>query len=98
MSNEITVIAIITAKDGLADQVKQLLLALIEPTHREPGCIDYRLHLDSDNPCRFMFYEVWQNKQALDEHIKKPYLQSLIEKADQLFAEPLNVTIWKKTG
>ena len=96
MSEEITVIAIIKAKDGLTEQVEQELLALIEPTRAEQGCITYQLNKDVQEPGKFVFYEQWKSRQALDEHLNKPHLQALIAKADQLFAEPLDVTICKK--
>ena len=96
MSKEITVIAIIKAKDGQAEQVEQELLALIDPTRAEDGCITYELNKDTQEPGKFVFYEEWKSKQALDEHLKTPHLQALIAKADQLFAEPLDVTICQK--
>ena len=98
MSEEITVFAIIKAKDGLTAQVEQQLLALIEPTRAESGCITYELNKDTTEPGKFVFYEEWKSEQALDEHLKTPHLQALIAKADQLFDGPLDVSICKKIG
>ena len=92
----ITVLAKVKAKDGLAQSVKQKCLALVEPTRSEAGCISYDFHQDSEDENSFMFYENWTSKQALDEHIQMPYLQAFIAEADTLLAGPLDVTIWKK--
>ena len=96
MSEQITVIAIIKAKDGLAEQVEKELLALIEPTHAESGCITYQLNKDTKEPGKFVFYVEWKSEQALDEHLKTPHPQALIAKADELFDGPLDVSICKK--
>lgn len=92
---QVTIIARITAKPGKEDQLKNVLLSLIEPTRSEAGCINYNFHQDCDNAAVFMFYENWTSKQALDEHLQTPHLQGLIAKADELFAEPLEVKFYE---
>ena len=32
------------------------LHSLVAPTREEPGCLTYELHLDLENPAKFMFY------------------------------------------
>ena len=93
---KITVLAIAKAKPGIEDKVKAELMALVEPTRAETACISYDLHQDTEDKASFMFYENWQSKEALDEHIQTPHLQNLLAKADDLFDGPLDVTIWKK--
>lgn len=96
MADTLTVVAHIIAKDGMAEQVKQELAALLAPTHAEPDCIDYILHQSNDDPHMFVFYENWTSKDALDAHLQKPHLQAFLAKADDLLAEPVNVTLWNK--
>jgi len=93
---KITVLAKIKARKGLEETVRQEGLALVKPTRKEPGCISYDFHQDSEDKSSFMFYENWVSKKALDEHIAKPHLQAFIGKAEELLAEPMDVTIWKK--
>lgn len=92
---KITVLARVKAKDGMEEKVKQELTALVAPTHSEPGCLNYTLHQAIDDKSLFMFYENWTSKQALDEHLEMPYLKDFIAKADELLAEPLDVTLWQ---
>lgn len=55
----ITVVARFRAKRGMENRLRQELIALVEPTRREPGCINYDLHQDRDDPVQFLFYENW---------------------------------------
>ena len=71
------------------------LLALVEPTRSENGCLNYDLHQDTEDSSLFMFYENWTSKQDLDKHLQSPHLQALRAKAEGLFAEPINVTLWQ---
>jgi len=93
---KIAVLAKLKAKDGLAETVKQQALALVKPTRSEGGCISYDFHQSHEDENVFMFYENWTSKKALDEHLQMPYLQAFIAKADEILAEPLDVSIWKK--
>jgi quinol monooxygenase YgiN len=91
---QVTVLARISAKAGMADTVKQEILALIEPTRAEPGCINYDLHQSSSDPCLFMLYENWKSIKDLEEHLEMPYLMAFKGKADRLLAAPLDITLW----
>ena len=90
----VTVLARVKAKADKVEQVESVLMDLIGPTREEPGCVSYVLHRAQDDECSFLFVENWANQMALDEHLQKPYLQAFIARADELLAEPLDVTLW----
>jgi quinol monooxygenase YgiN len=69
--------AMLKAKPGEEDAVKDILVALVEPTRKEPGCLAYNLHQSKSDKTQFMFYEQWASKEALDAHGKMPYMQAL---------------------
>ena len=92
----VTVLAIIRAKAGMETQVRQALTDLIAPTRAESGCINYDLHVLSDDPSRFMFYENWRSKEDLDEHLSKPHLQDFLSQADELLAEPVSISLYER--
>ena len=94
-NRQITVIARIKAREGMAEKVRGELMALLAPTRSEPGCINYVLHQAADDNGEFMFYENWTDKEALDKHLAMPYLKAFIARADELLAEPLDVTLWE---
>lgn len=69
--------AMVKAKPGEEDAVKEILVALVEPTRKEPGCLAYNLHQSKSDKPQFMFYEQWASKEALDAHGQMPYMKAL---------------------
>lgn len=98
MSQAITVIAFIKAKPGKEEQMKQALLALIPPTRREKGCINYDLHQWPEKPGQFVFYENWESRELLDKHLAAAHLQAFEKAAGDWLAGPADIQIWKKIG
>ncbi|MGD8335618.1 MAG: putative quinol monooxygenase [Desulfobacterales bacterium] len=92
---KVTVIARIKAKPGLEEMVKREVMNLVSPTRAEAGCINYDLHLSSEDPALLMLYENWVSKKALDEHLAMPYLEAFKTKAGEILAEPLDITLWE---
>jgi quinol monooxygenase YgiN len=83
------------AAPGHEEELGKQLLALVEPTRTEPGCLIYQLHFDPETPGKFMFYEKFISQDALDLHVSMPYLknlQSYIETNKPIAAQ--TVTRW----
>jgi quinol monooxygenase YgiN len=40
--------------------------------------------------------EEWTGQAALDEHLQTPYLQDFLAQADDIPAEPLDITMWRR--
>jgi len=93
---EVTLIAKVKAKEGMEETVKAKLMSLVEPTRKESGCLTYILHQDAKDKSKFMFYENWVNKNALDGHLETEHLKGFLAKADDLLDGPLDVTMWEK--
>ena len=94
----LTVTAHIKAKKGLEENLRKELLALIEPTRSETGCITYDLYQDQEDKSFFMFYESWRKKSDLEQHLQKPYIKRFMDKADELFVEPVTISLWERVG
>ena len=92
---KVTVFALIKAKPGMEETVQQELLALVGPTRSEEGCINYDLHGSLDHKGNFRFYENWTSKELLDRHLQSAHVKRFIAKADQLLAEPPEITLWE---
>ena len=56
------------AKEGSEAKMKELLTAMVAPSKIEEGCIFYEIFQYENNPRKFMAYESWENKAALDGH------------------------------
>lgn len=95
MTNKpITVLARMTAKPGKEAALKQELLALVAPSRKDAGCINYDLHQLPDKPAEFMFYENWDSKPLLDAHLATPHLKKFLAKAGDLLAGAPDIAIW----
>ena len=92
----VTVVALMVAKPDKIDQARTALAALLEPTRREPGCINYDMHQNLDDPARFIFYENWTTKADLEKHAQSDHLQALLQRSDELFIEPIDISLWEK--
>lgn len=80
------VVATITAQAGKEQEVKDLLLSILEPTRAEDGCVLYTLHQAQDDPATFVFYENWDSRAALDTHLASPGLQEGLAALGKLVA------------
>jgi quinol monooxygenase YgiN len=87
---EIVVVAEMQATAGNADALRAVLMAAVAPSNAEAGCIQYRLHEDRESPGKFLFYEIWQDKAALDFHCETPHFKALVAQSAAL-AGPLEI-------
>lgn len=87
MTNQrIHVVARIVALPDKIEELKALLLGLIEPTREEIGAIKYELLQNQSEPTDFTFVEEWESAEALDTHSASPHLQAAVAKFDGLIA------------
>ena len=67
------------------------MLADIELTRSEPGCLAFHVHRDRAEPNLFVIYEVWRDVTALHEHFQTPYVQRFIADASDYVDEDMSV-------
>ena len=91
MNGKVTVVAIMRAKPGMEEQVRQALLGLCGPTRAEKGCINYDLYQSIADPALFIFHENWESVADLDAHGQSAHLQAWRRRAADLLAEPAQV-------
>ena len=85
MTEQLTVVAHLRALNGQIEETKKFLMALVAPTRAEPGCVEYWLHQDNEDPAEFTFYENWTNRPEWDKHMEMPHLQKFAEVKDKVF-------------
>ena len=81
MSQPFTAIATLIAKPGQQTVLEQNLRALLEPTRAEPGCSQYDLLVDQQNPLAFYMIERWSGNEALQAHDASAHIQNFRAKA-----------------
>jgi len=86
MTDQLTAIVTIDAKDEHRGEVKRLLIELADKTRNETGNICYVLHVVPDDPNRIIIYEQWQNQAALDSHMNQDYLKQFLEACPHLLS------------
>ncbi len=91
MNQNITVIARVRAKPGKEKELREALLALVEPTRAEASCGNYDLHESIERPGLFFFHENWSSKDGLAQHFETPHIKNTLAKTEALLAEPFEI-------
>ncbi|MDP9434515.1 MAG: antibiotic biosynthesis monooxygenase [Actinomycetota bacterium] len=87
----LTVIAHMRAKPGKEQDLRDALVALVEPTSKEAGFVNYDLHESTQQPGLFYLYENWESEAQLDEHLAAPHLQEFAGRLDELLDGGLHI-------
>ena len=67
------------AKPGRADAYEARMLADLEQTRADPGCLQFHVHRGRSDRSQFVIYEVWASMKALREHFEEPFVQRFVE-------------------
>lgn len=78
----LTIVAHITAKAGQEALVRAELEKLVPITRGEAGAIQYDLHVDTENPGVFLFYENWESRALWQTHMSAPHLKHYMKATD----------------
>lgn len=102
-NKKLTVLALVYVKPGFEEVVRKELLKLVPLTRREPGCLQYDMHVNvgtewynymKENPRLYMFYENFRSREDWDLHMKMPYLKDWFEMAPKV-TEKIDLFIWE---
>ncbi len=94
-NKRITLLALVKAKEGMEETVRQELLSLVNPTRSEPGCISYDLHQATNDKSQFMFFENWKSMEDLEKHREAPHMKVFRQKVGSLLAKPIEGTLFE---
>ena len=83
----------IRAKEEHLQEVLALLYKTIAPTHKEEGCLEYRL-LNEDNT--FILQGKWSSKMALDMHLLLQFHLETFEKKLPELCELIRIETFKE--
>ena len=85
------VVARLVAFPNKVEELKSLLLSIIEPTRKEPGCIKYELLQNQADPTDFTFVEEWESTALLDTHLGSTHIQVAVLKLEGLAVSPPDI-------
>ncbi|MDQ6794497.1 MAG: antibiotic biosynthesis monooxygenase [Chloroflexota bacterium] len=84
----LTVVAVFRARPGHEIALGAALRAMLLPTRREEGCLNYDLH-QADDPGLFFFHETWESVDHHRAHLDTPHVHQLLAITSKLLLEPI---------
>jgi quinol monooxygenase YgiN len=78
--SELAAVAITLAKPGCENKLSEELEALIEPTRREAGMLQYEMHRDIREPRYFVFVERWKDEATFNAHCNSVHVAAYLKK------------------
>lgn len=91
----IVIVASFKAQPEKESKLEELLKSIVPRVQEESGVVNYVLHRAIGDPGTFMFYESYQDKEALEFHSNTPYFKELISTAMPYLAEPPEIKMYK---
>jgi quinol monooxygenase YgiN len=92
----IILIATMRAKQGKEVELETALKSVVPMVGLEKGTLQYVLHRSQDDSSKFLFYEKYADKEALDFHGATPYLQDLFSRIPDLLAEKPSIALYEE--
>jgi quinol monooxygenase YgiN len=74
----LTKLMFFTARPGQGEALGARLLALVEPSRSELGCLRYDVHRCDEDPNLWFVYENWATGDDFDAHMRTPYVQAFM--------------------
>ena len=90
----VTLVVIVRAKEGQEPLLEAELRALVAPTRREEGCLQYDLHRSTELPGQFFLHEVWETREHHTAHTRTPHFLRWNARKDSLLAAR-EATFWQ---
>jgi len=91
----IRVVARVVALPDKVEEVKSVLLGLIEPTRKEQGCIVYELLQNQADPTDFTFVEEWESQALLEAHLASAHIEEAESQLDGLVAAEPDIRLYQ---
>jgi quinol monooxygenase YgiN len=94
----IILIATMKAKQGKEAELEAALKSVIPMVGLEKGTLQYVLHRSQDDSSKFLFYEKYADKEALDFHGATPYLRELFSTIPELLSEKPSIALYEEVA
>ena len=80
-------------KPEKADAFEALFRSYVAPSRLEPGCIEYHMLRDQQDPTLFIFYEIWQSREHLAVHENLPHMKQFFDNRMDYLARDFDVRL-----
>ena len=89
---------VINARVRIKAEAIEKFLALAKPmvenSNLEQGCSIYKLYQEVGNPQSFIFYEVYENQDAVNIHNSSLYFKTFIDQVSELTSDKPQVDVF----
>lgn len=92
----ITIVARCSVKPEKTDEFMKVALDLVDASRGEEGNVSYDLYADLTDPAKFTFIEIWRDRAAIDAHNGTAHFKGFGERAESLFAGPLDIALYRR--
>ena len=89
----VTLVVLLRARAGHEPFLEAELRALVAPTRKEEGCLQYDLHRAADGASAYLLHEVWESRGHHTAHTKTDHFLRWNARKDALLASR-EVTFW----
>jgi quinol monooxygenase YgiN len=79
---------IFRARPETAEAFAAGLTAMVEPSRKEAGCIEYNAYRSNKDPLLFLLWERWSSQAHLDAHCETPHFLHFAEHVLPLLSHP----------
>jgi quinol monooxygenase YgiN len=79
-------------------EFRDKLLAVLEPTRAEPGCISIHVYEGTREPLVYFIHSEWIDDAALDAHAKLPHMTRFLGVLGELLVQPLQAVRTRQMG
>ncbi|WP_430401676.1 putative quinol monooxygenase [Fluviicola sp.] len=79
--------ATLNSKPEFTEEVKAVLQTMVRESRKEKACIQYELHQGIKDKTVFVFQEIWESEEALQEHNQQWYIQDFVKLIDEKLQE-----------
>lgn len=79
--------ATLNSKPEFTEEVKAVLQTMVRESRKEKACIQYDLHQGIKDENLFVFQEIWESEEALQEHNQQWYIQDFVKMIDEKLQE-----------
>ncbi|MEW6496150.1 MAG: putative quinol monooxygenase [Cyanobacteriota bacterium] len=94
----IRVVARVVALEDKVEQVKSVLIGLVEPTRKEEGCLVYELLQNQKDSTDFTFVEEWESQELLDAHLASAHIAEAVSQLNGLLAAAPDIRVYRLLG
>ena len=92
----IVIAAVIKVHEGKGDEFEKGYRPLRAKVLKDPGAISYVLHRAVDDPCKFFFYEQYENEEAVKYHSSTEHFKSFFQKMGPIMKGPPEISYYKE--